>query len=104
MGGALAPPRTPTTHNHTHAHHTPRARRAPRSVSVDAIGLSQCETIYVHTDTGTDTRLKSEPRRGECPTHTAMGPGPASATSSLPTQAPGPRVLLQHRAQPAEHY
>ena len=58
--------------------HTPHPApaRAPRSVSVDAIGLSQCETVYVHTDTGTDTRLKSEPRRGECPTQigdTAIG-------------------------------
>ena len=74
MGGALAPPWTPTTHTRTHhtreSAHTPRARPgAEIDVSVDAIGLSQCESVCVHTDTGTYTRLKSEPRRGECPTH-----------------------------------
>ena len=63
------------THNpHTHtphqSAHTPRARPgAEIHVSVDAIGLSQCESVCVHTDTGTYTRLKSEPRRGECLPH-----------------------------------
>ena len=80
---------------YAHAHaNTPRPRAY---LSGGCHWLEPSERVCVHTYTGTDTRLKSEPRRGECPAHTRLRTR-LRATSSLPTEAPGLSASAAHSA------